>query len=326
MPHGVLVEDEIKDLSLIKPPLGGELDPRCYKPTSFDLRLGGECIYIKVGPHEVSDCTDGIIIEPFSSVMVSTYERVELPVNVVGKFNLRIKLALEGLIVQMGTQVEPNYKGPLFAMLLNMSDKKIKLSYRNYDTRPFTIEFTYTSKPAVAASKTIKSIGDILPQYPAEGTINTIVEDLRTAQKDIKANETPRIKFFNTWVGIGLTLVVTVIIAITATAVPVYVAPELAEFRINRNVLDSLKGRDVTNKLSAIIDNKLSVYMQNENRKNDKKIIGAKKDTGVYIKKLTAIIESDRARINTLERNINQLKQSLRIDIAGAVSSGAKNQ
>ena len=128
-------------------------DSRCYQPANYDLRLGAEYVM----PHkdsqlQISRCdSNGMLtIQPFGTAIVSTYESVFLPNNVVGRFNLRLTHALEGLIVQMGTQVEPDYEGPLFALLHNISDQPKSLKFRDYDTRPFTIEFYYIPTDASA--------------------------------------------------------------------------------------------------------------------------------------------------------------------------------
>ena len=191
MPSGVLTKAEIKALGLIRAPDGGSLDEKCYQPASFDFRLGGECIYPKKdrdNRRKPDDCTtNGVVIAPFASVVVSTYETVRLPYNVVGRFNLRIALALEGLIVQMGTQIEPGYTGHLFAMLQSISDREICLTYCDYDTRPFTIEFAYTSKEARDVSKPNKSLSEIMPRNAVQGTINTIVTNIRSAQAKLES-------------------------------------------------------------------------------------------------------------------------------------------
>jgi len=135
--NGVLIKQDIQSLNLIEVSDGqAHEEPRCYKPASYDLRLGHE--YIIPGEDDeglqhakILDCrqTDNkVLIKPFSSVIVCTYEIVKLPPNVVGKFNLRIKQAFRGLIVQMGTQVEPYYHGRLFALLQNITDRPVAIS------------------------------------------------------------------------------------------------------------------------------------------------------------------------------------------------------
>jgi hypothetical protein len=192
---GVLIKEEIKNLKLIQ---ASHYDERCYKPASFDLRLGSEYVTPrKDGQFKVGRCgKNGMLtIEPFSTAIVSTYECVKLPNNVVGRFNLRIDHALDGLIVQMGTQVEPEYEGPLFALLHNISGQPRNLKFRDYDTRPFTIEFSYTSQPLPpdeerAAKKRVKSLRDFVSPNYARGGIDLVLKELERVSKSLEARKT----------------------------------------------------------------------------------------------------------------------------------------
>ncbi|MGD1081958.1 MAG: hypothetical protein ABR881_26875 [Candidatus Sulfotelmatobacter sp.] len=130
-----------------------------------------------------------LTIEPFATSIVSTYEKVALPGNVVGRFNLRVQHAFEGLIVQMGTQVEPNYEGQLYALLHNISDRPKTLKFRDYETRPFTIEFSYTSQPSrppEPRKKQRKTFSDFIPPNYARGGLDLVIESLRNAQSENK--------------------------------------------------------------------------------------------------------------------------------------------
>ncbi len=140
-PTGVLLRKDIKDRNLISQ----DSCKKCFKPASYDLRIGDDYI----------DPTDGdqnaslkplpgkpITIPPFGAMIVSTHEVVKIPGDVIGKFNLRIKMALQGLFVQMGTQVEPYYHGKLFAVLHNITSEPIELIAEGEGReRLFTIEF-----------------------------------------------------------------------------------------------------------------------------------------------------------------------------------------
>ena len=188
---GVLIEQEIRDLQLIEFPEAPtpEEETACYKPASYDLRLGAQ--YVVPGEPDVGtddakirDCrkAGALTIAPFGSVVVCTYEAVNLPANVVGKFNLRIKQALRGLIVQMGTQVEPNYHGPLFALLQNITSEPIKLKYKDHERRLFTIEFYYTTHPTKAERVEVGGIAAFLRSIRLSKTLHRILEQTREDQ------------------------------------------------------------------------------------------------------------------------------------------------
>lgn len=191
---GVFVAKEIQDYGLISK----NFDESCLKPASYDMRLG--CEAIKASKQDQSDDKEvhiskiakdsEFVIDKFESIIVSTYEHVKIPNNVVAKFNLRYKLALKGLLVQMGTQVEPGYEGPLFALLQNLTNKKITLKPADTNDRLFTIEFQSTTINASAKAVKLSGLNDIFPNGSTiTGTIHTVTESLEAEQKKIKKLE-----------------------------------------------------------------------------------------------------------------------------------------
>jgi deoxycytidine triphosphate deaminase len=191
-PSGLLTEREIRDLRLLAVP-EGEIDERCYKHASFDLRLGDEYIIPHMKDHNgqliIGSCQSNgcLTIDKFSSAIVSTYESVRLPNNVAGRFNLRIKHAFEGLVVQMGTQIEPGYIGPLYALLHNVSENSKTIRYRDYDSRPFTIEFVFTASATSPPPNSRKTIRDFVPINYATGSLFRVLEEYDKAQKQIQS-------------------------------------------------------------------------------------------------------------------------------------------
>jgi deoxycytidine triphosphate deaminase len=231
---GVLTENEIKSLSLIQVPEVEREEKRCYQPASYDLRLGAEYVMPRRdGQLVISDCrANGMLtIAPFATSIVSTYELVALPSNVVGRFNLRIQHALEGLIVQMGTQVEPNYEGRLFALLHNITNRPKTLKFRDYETRPFTIEFSYTSQPApppAERKKQRKTFSDFIPPNYARGGLDLVLEDIHHVQEEnTRLSQDLNAKKMLVFTGIFLLLIVA-----TAT---VFIPWTLAKFTYDKN-------------------------------------------------------------------------------------------
>lgn len=190
---GVLLKKDIVDLKLISE----NSTDSSYKPASYDLRIGNE--YINPGAGEQISSHKPlrgkkIVVEPFGSLIVSTHEVLELPANIVGKFNLRIKQALRGLFVQMGTQVEPGYHGRLFAVLNNITAEPIELDWeedpekRLSRERLFTIEF-FTANGSVTTVQTDKNllgIGDFVNSTRfAKSSINSVVKSVETCRTQI---------------------------------------------------------------------------------------------------------------------------------------------
>lgn len=107
-------------------------DVACYDKSSYNLRLGDECCLIGNGM-AVENCSSGIgvlVIPPFSCVLVSTLEWLKMPEKVSGRWGLKIKYALSGLIFQAGPQIEPGYQGRLFGLLFNLSSSEQQLSFK----------------------------------------------------------------------------------------------------------------------------------------------------------------------------------------------------
>lgn len=163
-PVGVLTGKEIKELKLISENIDEE---HCLKAASYDLRLGDQIIYCgregvgKIG-HIGGDGANHILLESFEAVLFSTFEKVTLPHNIIGRFDLMIKKGLQGLILQVGPQVEPAYEGPLFGLILNTSGETRSINFKEVF---LTIEFSYLSHSmgmATVQEEKIDSLQDFM--------------------------------------------------------------------------------------------------------------------------------------------------------------------
>ncbi len=117
---GVLIGEEIKALGLIREETADW--NACLKSTCYDLRLGPQVFICGEGSKSITTLSDGqiwVVIKPFQSILFSTMETVCLPDGIVGRFDLKIGLGLDGLIMQVGPQIHPGYEGPLFGLILN---------------------------------------------------------------------------------------------------------------------------------------------------------------------------------------------------------------
>ncbi len=237
---GVLTKLEIQSLKIIELEEGKIKDETCFAPASYDFRLGDEyyvpkpitneinidknienatgilnCPYFNNGlNNQIKKCSDDnhvLRIKPFTSIVISTYEILNMPQNVVGRFDLRIKWALQGLVLQVGTQIEPGYHGRLFGLLHNFSKKEICIPTLS---RVLTAEFSYTSQktsPKTGFEPMVK-LKDFLDKFPAiDGTLENYLEEIRNLTKEIEENKTKIDKTFSrkmTWVtGIAVALI-----------------------------------------------------------------------------------------------------------------------
>lgn len=145
----------------------------CVQPASYDMRIGNE-VFITTEKDVIDLTKNGgrFIIEPSAVAMVSTYESLNLPKNIVGRPGLRSELTRQGLFASIGIQADPGFKGRFFINLLNLTSLPIPLDYLD----PFlSIEFNQlTSVPDKAyggpyqGKKTITS-KDIQPLLAYKG-------------------------------------------------------------------------------------------------------------------------------------------------------------
>ena len=141
----ILARPDIERLLANRPPLIENADQtHCLQPASYDLRLGKE--YYKEG--KIERLGEGekknetwLDIPAYALVMVTTYEKVNMPTNLVARFGLRLSLVKRGVILQNEPQIDPGYSGRLACLLYNLSSEPVRITYLD---RFATIEFEKT--------------------------------------------------------------------------------------------------------------------------------------------------------------------------------------
>jgi dCTP deaminase len=140
---GVLLSSEIVRLSegplkMISP---FYRDKKRLKPAAYHLSLGKHYrIARKTGL--LSDRDPYLKIEPYQVAIVETWEELNMPPNVIGRWNLRISGVYKGLLWVGGPQVDPCFRGHLYCPLYNLSTVSVTLVYKE----PFaTIDFVRTT-------------------------------------------------------------------------------------------------------------------------------------------------------------------------------------
>jgi len=137
----VLLQDEIEYYASLDPPLIENFDKDGLKPASYYLRLGSEC---RVGgkEHNLSEENPRLVIKPHDIAVVSTYEKVNIPGFLIGRWNQRVTSAYEGIVWVGGPQVDPGYSGRLYCPLYNLSNREVELRFKD---RLFMIDFVKTT-------------------------------------------------------------------------------------------------------------------------------------------------------------------------------------
>jgi deoxycytidine triphosphate deaminase len=168
----VLLDDKIKekiknDLLIINPDLENEPATEEEREknleslknqvshASYNIRVGKKAV-IEAG-EETKELTDyeEIILKPFEVAIIETYEIINIPNNLIARWNIRVKLAYEGLIWVGGPQVDPGYKGHLYCPIYNMSDKNVTLKYKDGIA---TMDFVQTTEPTENSTSFNKEI------------------------------------------------------------------------------------------------------------------------------------------------------------------------
>src|ERR1044072_3014588 len=130
--QGLILSDRImyyaKEVNLIDPFHAGNLGP-----ASYDLVLGPECWYadhLKQSGEAKRILSDGekLILHPNSITFVSTRETLNMPFYLTARFNLKLRLLHEGLLLGAGPQIDPGFVGRLSCPLHNISSDKISLT------------------------------------------------------------------------------------------------------------------------------------------------------------------------------------------------------
>ena len=130
------IAEEIKEKNLLK--LSDQI-----KPASYNIRVGSN-IAIEGGKHIQLKEYETVTIEPFEVAIIETYEKINMPLDLIARWNIRVKLAYKGLIWVGGPQVDPGYSGYLYCPIYNMSDKPVELRFKDSIA---TIDFEQTTEP-----------------------------------------------------------------------------------------------------------------------------------------------------------------------------------
>lgn len=112
-----------------------------YQPASHDLRLGDD-VWCQGKFSTLNNENPVLKIPPYSYAIVSAIETSNLPCFISARFDLKNSLFFQGVILSNGPQIDPGYRGALFCMLYNGSDKPVGIKHGDHFA---TIEFITTT-------------------------------------------------------------------------------------------------------------------------------------------------------------------------------------
>ena len=128
-------------------------NPEQVQPASLDLRIGNKVLASPVGPEKLgkvgilSKDKPNFAIASGQMVGVMSHERLELPLDLCGRFGIRSSLARLGLNAFGGIQLDPGFRGRLIMNLLNVGPEPIVITLNDV---LFTVAFERLDEPAEA--------------------------------------------------------------------------------------------------------------------------------------------------------------------------------
>jgi len=191
--QGVLLSDAIqkyiRGVGLIQ---REDFDKEYLQAASYDLRLGSE-YYSSGQMHNLSKDDPIMWIEPHEVVVVRTYERLNIPRYMMGRWNIRIGLLYRGIVLVSGPQVDPGFNGRLCCTLYNLSTTSMKLHFLEHIG---TIDFAKTSPfhPNQECKRfeiKKRTLEDYLPPYKlqsAPADVRNLVSDLNQRMTVLQRN------------------------------------------------------------------------------------------------------------------------------------------
>ena len=176
--------------------------------SSYDLTLGDEYYYageIK----ELSEKKPFLAIEPYDYVIASCSEKINMPRDVSGRFDVSVNLFCQGIILSNSTQVDPGFRGKLFCLLFNTSNKVV---YLKRHTHFVTMEFNKLVEPTTPYNGKYADEDSIVPYLPTnvmQGAINELkkeIENLKIENQKMQSVYLSVLALFLAIVSIFLTL------------------------------------------------------------------------------------------------------------------------
>jgi len=137
----------VKDHELVIDPFDADL----VQPATYDLRLGSKILAGPLSPDilgmvvELDERSSGYRIQAGQMVSVISAERLELPLDISGRFGIRSEFTRRGLNAFGGLQLDPGFKGRLTMNLLNVGPEAVTITL---NSPLFSVEFQRLEEPA----------------------------------------------------------------------------------------------------------------------------------------------------------------------------------
>lgn len=150
---------------------------------SYDLSLGDE-YYYGGDIRKLNDKKPFVAIEPYDYVIASCDEKIIMPRDISARFDVSVNLFCQGIILSNSTQVDPGFRGKLFCLLFNTSNKVVYLKRKKHFA---TIEFNRLIEPSTSYSGKYcdeNSIVHYLPENIMQGAINELKKEIENLKRE----------------------------------------------------------------------------------------------------------------------------------------------
>lgn len=129
-------------------------NPKQVQPASYDLKIGTKILASPISPEKLgkviilSKENPSYAIQSGQMVGVLSNERLEMPLELCGRFGIRSSFARLGINAFGGLQLDPGFRGRLTMNLLNVGPEPIPVKLNDI---LFSVEFERLDEPAEVA-------------------------------------------------------------------------------------------------------------------------------------------------------------------------------
>lgn len=151
LPHREIVNKCLRGLLI-----STEFDSKLAKQASYDLRLGDEIYLVgRKTPERITEKSPYLTIQPGQFAILTTFEEIKIPDNIVAFISVRTTFKIQGLINVSGFHVDPSYEGKLLFVVQNVGPADIRLKYK---TPTFSIFFSYLTSNKIGKKRDQESV------------------------------------------------------------------------------------------------------------------------------------------------------------------------
>lgn len=200
-----------------------DYDRALLSPASYDARLGRRAFVSSEKAKIDVEAKGNLLLQAGDFAVITTFERFEFPLDLVGHIGMRSHYARKGVIQLSGPQIDPGFCGVLVVGLFNSSPRDIIVPYKE----PLvTIEFVRLIEPAKKGYCGPYQEQEDVPTADMEWLVETkgmsfaqVIANLQALTMNVKSLSDSVVTFredlksFKTVVTVGLTILTLIVAA-----------------------------------------------------------------------------------------------------------------